>query len=493
MIAAVTAVQRASLQWVVLLLLAACGGSGGGDAGAPEGPAPFDTLAYVVTECRIESGTVTVHQDLRIQRGDGEPSTVTALDIGPLDAAIEVFFPSSLLPPQRVDLATACRRLGQLRLGSHSVFFFYLQDVSVSPDGDGVVFEVTDRFSPLPSGSLPRERQGLFFVNADGSGLRRVSDARTEPSFVLAAAVNIRAFAFSPDGHSVVFVDDGPGPNGEIVPQVVIVDLRDDTRRTLTRLPAGPPATRFPSTCCAAFVDDQTVAFSSSANPQGLNPDGEFILFTVETDGSRLAAVDPFQVPGDVSPLFAVTGSQGGVAVLEVQDDSGSGAALEIFFFDERENVLQLTNFGRNDTLNALLDRGGETVFFPASADPTGGNPSGNCQIFAVPTIGGTARQLTDFGDAPRSSFGCLFSPLPGCAIASLFQDPGNGTLVFHSSCDPLGDNPFGNAIFAMRTDGSGLRQITDTRGSVVEGGVEIVELPGPFGYRSAPGSQPRS
>lgn len=43
--------------------------------------------------------------------------------------------------------------------------------------------------------------------------------------------------------------------------------------------------------------------------------------------------------------------------------------------------------------------------------------------------------------------------------------DPVTGTVVFPSDCDPLGRNPFGYQMFAMRPDGSGLRQLTNARG----------------------------
>lgn len=472
----------------LLGLVAACGGSDSGDAGPPDFPAPFDTLAYVVTECRDDGDAVTIDQHLRIERPDADPWIVAAQRIGPLDPETPVVFPFSTIPPQPVGIADACQLLGQLRLGTHSVFFFYFQDVSVSPDGTGVVFEVTDNFSPLPGGRLPAEDEGVFFVRSDGSDLRRIGDARTVASFALDAAVTTEGFAFSPDGRSVVYVD-GAAENlgGEERPvEIVTVDLDDGTRRAIARLPPAPPATRFPPTCCANFIDDDTVAFSSTADVGGLNPLGEYLLFTVDTDGSNLT-VAGLRLPADtVSPAFAITGTQPAVTVLEV--DSATGApAPEIFFFDETGNLLQLTRFQRQDTISALLGIDGATVIFPASADPEGRNPDGRCQLFSIATIGGAARQLTEFGDAgPPPPFGCLFSPFPGCAIGGMFQDPRHGSLIFYSSCDPLGTNPRGAAIFAMRPDGSGLRQLTQTRGATTEDGVEVVELPGPYGYRSA-------
>lgn len=479
----------------LLLLILLAGSCGGGDGSEQDssGPAPFDTLAYIVTECRLEPDAVTVHQELRIRRGDAEPITVTQLDIGPLDPATKVVFPFAAIPPQEVDLSFACNLYGQFRLGSQSVFFFFLQDVAVSPDGSGVIFEVTDNFSPLPPRLLPEADEGIFFVRSDGSGLHRVAEARTESSFVLDTAVNTRAFAFSPDGRAIVFVDGGIGPEGEIARQIVTVEIDDGTRRQITHLPVAKPAGRFPPTCCAGYVDSDTIGFTSTANPEGLNRNEDFVAFTVATDGSDLeTAGAPIAFPGGiVLPTFSITGAEPAVTVLEIANGSGGPPATEVFFLDG-DKLLQLTRFGRSDTITAILGTDTQNAFFAASADPAGGNPTNNCQLFSVPTIGGAARQLTSFRDGDQPSvFGCLFSPASGCAIGGLFQDAKTGTLIFHSNCDPLGENPTGDAVFAMRPDGTGLRQITFTRGRANENGTKIVELPGPYGYRLGPGQRP--
>jgi hypothetical protein len=45
------------------------------------------------------------------------------------------------------------------------------------------------------------------------------------------------------------------------------------------------------------------------------------------------------------------------------------------------------------------------------------------------------------------------------------FQDPVTKAIIFDSSCDPLHANSYGDQVFAMHPDGTGLRQLTDAAG----------------------------
>ena len=72
----------------------------------------------------------------------------------------------------------------------------------------------------------------------------------------------------------------------------------------------------------------------------------------------------------------------------------------------------------------------------------------------------------------------------PGLARAGGTSTEVIGTVLFETGCDPVGGNPNGNQLFAMRPDGSGLRQVTATRGMTVDpDGTVHVEIPGPFAY----------
>jgi hypothetical protein len=103
-----------------------------------------------------------------------------------------------------------------------------------------------------------------------------------------------------------------------------------------------------------------------------------------------------------------------------------------------------------------------------ASADPLGTNPSNNCQLFSVDRLGTDFRQVTSFGEGTASLNGCtIFLPKPfGCYVEFQSQDAITESLVFQSTCDPpSGTNANGRQVFAVRPDGTGLRQLTNFAG----------------------------
>jgi hypothetical protein len=254
--------------------------------------------------------------------------------------------------------------------------------------------------------------------------------------------------------------------------------------------PYALPAAAFP-----VFFDEQTIAFISRANPDGLNPDGGFRPFLVNTDGGSLRALSiPVPLPGaKLNPTFSITSARREVTQFFLPGTPANRVYYfdqisEIFVFDHA-NLLQLTNFDRVDTLFAFLGVDRQRAFFFSSANPFGTNPSENCQLFSVDPLGGDLRQVTNFRktEQEHSENGCLPGPGPGCAASpiNLFngtsQDARTGALLFDSSCDPLGTNPDGGLLFAVNPDGTGLRQLTDTRGIVRADGGTLVEFPGPY------------
>jgi len=455
------------------------------------GCAAIRTLAYVVTECRQDARGYSARQALRVQRGNCEPVTVAELQTpAPMRDPFE---------PGR------CRRFGEPRAGYRSVFVGAFVRLGVSPDGSVVVFELTDDFSEWPAAFPPPLQEGLYRVGADGRGLRRLG----APSRAASHGLGVRGgrtstfdvlYRFSPDSRTIVFTDRGPGPAGEDAIQIATLDLTTGRRTQVTRLPAaeGPFGGGWPVTTSPRFANRDTIVFRTFADIDGEHPGGGW--FRIHTDGTGLeAAAAPVAIPGSrVRPTFDVAGGGTNLVAIELPgrglDFFGLGGEpiREIFLLDGT-NLLQLTNFHRADTGDGgkLLDRRARRGYFVASADPFGQNPSENCQLFSIGTLGTALRQLTHFHEVDRGFTGCGYTVLPGCAIGPIFHDQLTKRIVFHSACAPFGTGIFGGQVFSIRPDGTGLRQLTAMRGLVSEAdGAVSAELPGPVAYSALDGGR---
>ena len=492
---------------LLLLHVVGCGGGSGGDE-ASSTSTPIRTLAYVVTDCAVDlAGMGAVTQELRIQVGENDAVRVDG---------VNVKFEGSLRP-------ALCRFLGGSRFGQAMQGDLAFKRLGVTPDGTQIVFEVSrppaELLAQMPNAAIDVD-EGIYSVRADGSDLQRLGAPSREAPFRLAPIYSVSTltfpgFAFSPDGRRAVFTDLGPGPDGEEAIQIVSLDVDTGTREQLTSLPRGvddpcPVVSAVPcrpGTAAPFFLDDDHIAFFTSANPDGMNPSGELAGLVMNSDGTRLrAGAHPTSLPhGLIDPRFVITGPAPSAVALPVDvpsegpPDPGIQAAfpfsMEVFLIDG-DFLLQLTNFRRSDIVGVALTADGQRVIFAASAnlptrrngtDLVPRNPTGNCQIFSVDRNGGDLRQLTDFRETDHSTIGCYYHSGLGCAAAFFDIDPVTGTLVFDSNCDPFGRNRYGGQIFAMRPDGTGLRQITAARGLIVTLGTsETLELVGPHAY-SAP------
>jgi hypothetical protein len=277
--------------------------------------------------------------------------------------------------------------------------------------------------------------------------------------------------------------------------QIFTADLVNGGRTQVTDL---PPATRRPParTCCPLFADAQTISFLTVADVDGSNRDGDAVNATVKTDGTGLKVTrPPVVIPGSqVVTTFEITGQLNPfllrfptpAPVNRNQGGGGLGEIQEVFVSDGRD-VLQLTNFQRQDTWSPTLSADGQRVFFSASA-PSGDNPYQDCQVFSIDLLGGDLQQLTHFSEGPyfggSSPAGCHSGPWKkGCTVFYTGRDAPSDTLLFYSSCDPFGDNPNGDQLFAMRPDGTGLSQLTETQPFAQAGGRFAVEMPFPWAY----------
>ena len=444
----------------LLLAVAACGDGGDGSSASNVG-----TLAYVVTSCRETAGQATLQQELRIYHGTGE--TVTAKSVGPLGP----FTSYGLCGGLGRDRPSLAPQLGAF------------QHIGVTPDGTGVVFELTDEFALVGRDLLPQAQRGRYYVRADGSGLRPLGPARRLPAYLLNAGQLDTYFFFDPSGRQFVYTDLGFVPEtGEEAPQIFVQDLASGERRQLTRLPRVAYAGEALQMWGPIFADARTVTFARLAE----RPDRQYTILAVDTvDLSVSDVATAASGDGTLIPLFQIIGAQwfafgfnvSGEAVNPVKGWSRS----EVFVADGT-NMLQLTNFGRTDTAiwTPYFSPREQRVYFTASADPLGTNSKHDCQIFSMDPLSRDMRQMTFFHEGGDHRAACIGGRRPdGCRIDLPpwgAQQPETGTLYFKSQCDPLGLNPNGTQLFAIQPDGTGLRQLTNTRG-FVQGADRTVEV----------------
>jgi hypothetical protein len=451
-------------------------------------PANIRTLAWVESECLEDtSGMIRGRQVLRVRRGECGPTTVTE------PVRVELQDPNPGVYPDN----GFCKAYGDSRDGVLSASVGAFQRLGVSPDASRVVFEVTNEFAPYHWSPLP-EQEGIFVVRADGSGLRHLGPPSREQSWRILVDLAVplggiivpdTRIAFSPDGRRIAYTDKGPGADGGDAAQVVTLDLASGVRTQVTHLPAPQTPPLLLQVSGIRFVGDDTLLFFSAADADGHHPDGGF--FRVNTDGSGLQALPtPALLPGKrVVPIFDVTGVRTDVLNVELPDVTPANpvpfwapVTRDVFLVDG-PRLLQLTEFGRADTFGYFVGVDGRRVFFHASANLQNRNPTESCQLFSIDRLGRDLRQITDFNrGGPHATTGCSLPPF-GCFIAPVIQDPVSGTMVFISACDPFGTLSGGGQVFAMRPDGSGVRQLT-TGGVVVEpDGTAVTTLPGPIAY----------
>ena len=358
----------------VLLALTACGG--GGDSGDTP-PGDIGTLAYVVTECQDTGNLFSEHQSLHILHADQDVAVMETPGVGPFFSGV----------------GGLCKGLTAASFGDGSVAREAFQGVAVSPDGAAVVFEVTDDFSispPLPL-HLPSEQKGIFFVRADGRGLRSLGPPSRLPSFFLPKSggifVGSGPFAFSPDGRMITFADKGPDAAGDEAGQIWTLDVGSGLRRQVTHLPPAVPPPNLPSDAPSVvnpvFIDNQTIGFLTFANPDGMNGPPcrcprDLPAFAVSvSDGTLKRLPLPVTAPGSaIDPIPVITGDKPTAVNIPMRGEAqnapinGLTTIFELFVVDG-SNLLQLTNFQRVDTaFDPIVDVDRQTVFFEASANP---------------------------------------------------------------------------------------------------------------------------
>ena len=449
--------------------------------GCAAGGPRIGTLANVVSDCSSVGGAWTFEQRLEIKRGDCAP--IVVMQLAGTGAVPDIGL---------------CRIYGQYRTGAASIVVGPFQRLGLSPHSQTLLFEVSTHNVVFPAPAFEVPEEGIFAVRADGSGMRSLGPASREKPFKGPApssyppgfSIDVEPiFNFSPSGRFVVFSDRGPGADGTDAGQLTVMDVVTGARTQVTAFSAttqDPPS--LGANVLGWFLDDDTVLVAT----QRLGSNGVAVgtgTFLVGRDGGGFHPYEPPVPLGHLVTDFQVTGRRGNAVTLQFDQmvtEPVPNPVQEVFLRD-RTNLLQLTNFRRSDTGTAVLTRDGARILFSASADPFGINPTNTCQLFSIGRFAGGLRQLTRF-DSGAHTLGCgRDSAPPVCWVGNNRRpevDSKTGSVVFESSCDPFGLSPISDQFFAMRPDGSGLRQLTNYRGmQVAPDGTLTVELEGPTAY----------
>jgi hypothetical protein len=503
--------QGAAVRHAILAVLCASGLlAGQTHAGRFDGTPEVGTLAYVVTRCSVEADGIRVEQELRVQQGDGEPKTIVRYLLKDLPAG-------RATPLERVVLGAICQRFGEDGAGDGAALMAPINRVVVSPDGKRVVFHVSDDDLPLNrledlSALLdvinirlpPGTAEGFYVVNTDGTGLRFLGQKVELPAaFIdfrgsfdltmwrLVNQVNSGSSVdFNPNGRSIAYVDFDrePGSRGDGYLQVMLLDIITGNRSQITdlRAPRCSPLFGYLEVSSPTFLKRHIIQFNRQ---YPAHPGEECNLATgnytlkqcrITTRGTGLRCVPLPKVggkPGGTDPALTIIGGRRSVFSLALVPGEGGRPAVAELFLRRGRQFLQLTNFGVgpggvSSTRARFIRRGERRVFFTTEADPLGTNPGNRCELFSIGLNGGGLRQITRFNHDPTVSpglvapgSGCVYSSKPGCSIGTTVYDPSTDAVVFMSNCDLRGTGAWGEQVFAMWPDGTGVRQLTHTGG----------------------------
>jgi Tol biopolymer transport system component len=291
-----------------------------------------------------------------------------------------------------------------------------------------------------PLGLNPQQVEQLFVIDFDGSGLAQLTAA---------AADGFGAISISDDGERIAFAHGGDLTGGNPDGSGEIFRILADGTGLLQLTAATEGASGGP----ALAGNGSTIAFQSSADLTGGNPDAQTEVFLVGFDGAGLRQLTTTNALLDFGDPTAAGPS--------ITDDGGT-----IVFFSNHY-IFPFTNIDSNfeiwsiradgSGLRALtasaisvgsllptISGSGNRVAFLTLAEFGGSNPDGNPELYAMEGDGGSKRQLTD------TTYSFNLSP---------DITPDGSLVVFVNDPDPLFG---GGELFRVGADGAGLEQITD-------------------------------
>ncbi len=343
------------------------------------------------------------------------------------------------------------------------------------------------------AGGNPDHSREVFVINSDGTGLTQLT---SDPTYDTMPA------GISGDGSLVVFYSEADHTGGNPDHSYEVFVIKSDGTN-LTQLTDDPV---YGSEACAISLDGSVVVFESQADlVPGSNTDHEWEIFKINPDGTGLTQMTSDPVYRSRRPTVSGDGSV--IAFDSLANWLGNNADHSCEVFVVNSDGTGLTQLTAVTTLtkaaaDPIISADGSVVVFMGCADFTGGNPEEIPQIFRVNADGTGLEQLTYGAPAWDCSWPCsvsadgsiiglwsvadLTGANPGhdmqayliqfgLGIAQLTLDAGESSdspsisadgslLAFSSRTNHTGGNPDNsNEIFVVKSDGTGLTQLTDS------------------------------
>jgi Tol biopolymer transport system component len=282
---------------------------------------------------------------------------------------------------------------------------------------------------------------GLGPETAAAAGTFRLSQITTSTTqFCLTEPATLNA-----DGTRIAFASDcdlrGGNP-GTGTPGIFLFNTATSTLTQVTTCQSKSPA--------ALNADGTRIAFASSCNRTGDNPDGnsEIFLFNVTTSTLTQITTTSGCNNGGASTSLNADGTRIAFASSCNLTGDNPGGNFEIFLFNVTTNTLTQITTTTSTTNNCvndspLLSADGTRIVFESTCNLTGGTPDGD-EIFIF--------------DTSTSAFTEVLPPKAGCGF-SLPRINADGTRITFVACNSDGIRE----IFLFDTTTTTLTQITNS------------------------------
>lgn len=442
----------------------------------------------------VDNVQVLPHADLAVTKDDGLSSvnpgqrltyTIEASNLGPSDvagASVSDLFPAALFNISwtcSASVGASCTAGGT---GD-------ISDLVTIPVGETVTYTVTATVDAGAAGAL--SNTATITAPADRFDPDGANNTATDIDLITVDVVQVTdsssgvltlksgGFEFTPatnshvridkNGSRVAFVStaDYAGANGDLGSEVFLYETASQTFRQLTQVDSPIAYLHIQG---LGISDTGTwIAFSSTADLTGSNPDWNAEIFRLAVDGGALLQVSNTSGCTNTAPSVNSNGRR--IAFQTDCTDLITGfnadGNQEVVVWDDGSWRTRETTGCTSRDPSIYQANNGRYVVFVSDCNYTGQNADGNLEIFQLDRSNLSMQQLTISSAAAGEQ-----NDSPS------MTDTSNGRYVsFLSSADYSGGNPDGSLeVFRLDRNSSSFLQVTDTAPTVLHLYVDMHE-----------------